>query len=82
MALFSQSACNLSGVVHSMSQAASLLWKEPDCEGTEWVNHHPVMVLFAAQVAHLTQVTSIASSACNYEKCYRDCEILAEKVAA
>jgi len=83
-ALASQTACNLSGVVHSMSQAATLLWKEAlaNGEGTTWVNNHPIMVLFATQVAHLTRVTAIASEACDYSRCYRECEVLAGRVAA
>jgi len=84
MALAAQSACNLSGVVHSMSQAVTLLWEKAlaDGEGTTWVNNHPIMVLFAVQVAHLTRVTAIASEACEYSRCYRECEVLAGRVAA
>jgi len=72
-ALAAQSACNLSGVVHSMSQAASLLRKEPDCTGSDWINHHPVMVLYATQIGFLTNVAPLASDACDYERCYKEC---------
>jgi hypothetical protein len=63
-ALDVQSACNLSGVVHSFSRVISKLREEvnklgPECEpsspkGTDWVNSHPICRLYAEQIAFLT----------------------------
>ena len=55
-ALAVQDACNLSGVVHSFAQAMTKLGEVARAEGkgTEWKNTHPVAVLFADKVAHLT----------------------------
>ena len=55
-ALDSQSACNLSGLVHSMARAASTLWKEVHRTGkgdSDWVNQHPIMRLFATRFSFL-----------------------------
>ena len=53
-----QDACNLSGVVHSFSNIVSRLWDEARVtgEGTDWVNQHPICVLFADKIASLTRV--------------------------
>ena|SRR3990172_3382052 len=50
-----QSACNLSGVVRSYAKTMSKIWAEANAQGrgTDWVNHHPIAVLFADKVAHL-----------------------------
>jgi hypothetical protein len=56
-ALMVQSACNLSGVVHSFSEILSSLVKESQEQGkgTDWVNTHPICVLFAEQITHLAK---------------------------
>jgi len=51
-ALAVQSACNLSGVVLSFAEAMKALCAE--CLDTDARNRHPIAVLFAAQVQHLT----------------------------
>lgn len=55
-ALQCQNACNLSGVVHSWAEHLDALWaKAHDLgRGTDWVNTHPVNVLFASKVSALT----------------------------
>lgn len=55
-ALACQSACNLSGVVHSFSKVVSKIWDESNAanEGTDWVNTHPICRLYAEQIAHLS----------------------------
>ena len=55
-ALMVQSACNLSGVVHSFSEILSRLVKEAQEQGkgTAWINTHPICILFAEQIKHLT----------------------------
>jgi len=77
-ALDVQSACNLSGVVHSFSKAISILHAQPDFAGTDWVKNHPISVLFAAQIANLTGVAVIASAECDYGSCYWKCKALAD----
>ena len=66
-ALMVQSACNLSGVVHSFSEILSRLVKEAQelGKGTDWVNQHPICVLFAEQIKHL--------SGDNYSEAYQIC---------
>jgi hypothetical protein len=54
-AVLAQGACNLSGIVHSFSEILSKIWDEAHEEkkGTDWVNNHPISVLFAEQITHL-----------------------------
>jgi hypothetical protein len=56
-ALMVQSACNLSGVTHSFSKILFKLIKEAQEQGkgTDWVNKHPICVLFAEQISHLAK---------------------------
>jgi len=53
-----QMACNLSGVVHSFQTVLSELWAyaHENKKGTDWVNQHPVSVLFVDKMADLAQV--------------------------
>jgi hypothetical protein len=56
-ALGVQNACNLSGVVHSFSTIITEVRTRLEAEGkggTDAVNTHPVCILFADKVAHLT----------------------------
>ena len=70
-ALHSQSACNLSGIVHSFSEVISRIWDEAQARGhgTDWVNEHPICRLYAEQIAWLTRKTdySRAHDACQVE---------------
>ena len=67
-ALMVQSACNLSGVVHSFSEILSRLVKEAQEQGkgTDWINTHPICVLFAEQIKHLAEG--------DYFEAYKICE--------
>ena len=51
-----QDASNLSGVVHSFAAMMCKILDESRArhKGTDWANHHPIAVLFADKVAHLT----------------------------
>ena len=71
-ALYTQSACNVSGLVHSLDSAVSRLWEQAHAEGrgTDWVNRHPVVVLYATQIAHL----SGSGSTENWDAAVRSCE--------
>jgi hypothetical protein len=55
-AIFVQSACNLSGVVHSFHETMNRIWDEAiaNGKGTDWVNKHPICRLYAEQIAHLS----------------------------
>lgn len=57
MAVFSQEACNLSGIVHQFSRVINKIWKEAHekGKGTDWVNNHEICRLYAEQIAHLTR---------------------------
>lgn len=54
-ALDVQDAVNLSGVVHSFSQAVTALWDEAHQtgKGTDWVNEHPIVTLFLDKLVAL-----------------------------
>lgn len=47
-------ACNLSGVVHSFSHAMTCLWEHYRGRGTDFINTHPICVLYSAKIAGLT----------------------------
>ena len=51
-----QNACNLSGLIISWARAMETIRVEAQAanKGTEWINTHPVNVLFAEQAYHLT----------------------------
>lgn len=68
-ALDSQSACNLSGIIHSFSDILRRVWEEArhNGKGTDWVNEHPICRLFAEQISHL-------SKECDYMNAYTFCE--------
>lgn len=63
-ALDVQSACNLTGVLHSMLDAA----QKVRAEGGTW--DHPVLRLYAEQVSFLTGGSSMES----YQQAYKQCE--------
>lgn len=73
-ALDVQDACNLSGVVHSFSKVVTILREQRDCNGTTWVNEHPVSILYSAKIASLTGVAHIAEG---FEKAWDECTKLA-----
>ena len=55
-ALDSQTACNLSGIVHSLSRTVKLIWDEALANnlGTDYVNTHPICRLYAEQISFLS----------------------------
>jgi hypothetical protein len=56
-ALWSQSACNLSGIMHEFDRIIRKIFYEANLfgHGTEWVNQHPICRLYAEQITHLTR---------------------------
>jgi len=75
-ALVSQNSCNLSGVVKTFAEVTSVLWEQPDCDGTDWVNEHPISILFATQVLWLTCKAIWPG---DYGKAYAACEMLRDE---
>ena len=67
MALLSQGACNLSGLVQSLAEAMELLWEEANEQGkgTDYVNTHPIVRLYVEQMGFLCQA--------DYSASYRTC---------
>ena len=78
-ALDAQSACNLSGIVHSFSRVVSLIWgeaRENDL-GTDYVNTHPICRLYAEQIAFLSGISGTQRDTEGYCRAYQTCEELA-----
>ena len=63
MALLSQGACNLSGLVHSLAEAMELIWEEAteQGQGTDYVNNHPIVRLYMEQMSFLCRADYSAS---------------------
>ena len=55
-ALAVQDACNLSGVVHGFARLMQHLcdYDNAHGKGTTWRNEHPLSILWADKIAHLT----------------------------
>lgn len=58
-ALAVQNACNLSGVLFALERRTQEICDHKNNQGTDWKNHHPVLVLFLAQYAFLCTGDSI-----------------------
>ena len=56
-ALDVQDACNLSGVVHSFSQAMHAVFEEAERlhKGTDWRNAHPIVTLYLSKLCSLNR---------------------------
>ena len=57
-----QNACNLSGVVHSYARALSDLRTIFPSLGTDAINRHPIAVLWADKITHLTGIQDLGNS--------------------
>ena len=70
-----QDACNLSGVVHGYSRMMNKIWEEATMnqKSTDWVNHHPIAVLFAEKCAHLATGLNIVGNSA-VDKAWSICE--------
>lgn len=71
-AMCSQDACNLSGLVHALSEVMPRISAEARerGEGTEYVNNHPIVRLYVEQLQHLCRT--------EYHKAY---SVVADKIA-
>jgi hypothetical protein len=85
IALQCQNACNLSGVVRSFALITKTLWVEARAfgHGTQWVNSHPISVMFSSKIASLcgsenSDILSAAIDSCmEYGNCDSDGNTLA-----
>ena len=66
-ALDVQSACNLGAVVHSFSWVMKKIQQSGRGKGTDWVNNHPIVVMYVTQLKHLSTLLS-------YSDAYNICE--------
>lgn len=75
-ALNAQSACNLSGIVFSFARVMQRICDEANAggHGTDWKNHHPIAVLYSAQIAHLSGSGQPEGGSFDYHKAYAECE--------
>ncbi len=79
-AILVQNACNLSGIVLSFSRVMSKIWGEARATGndnTNWVNTHPIAVLYANKVGSLAKSEDFQS----YSDAYNECQAEAKKCA-
>ena len=74
-----QDACNLSGVVKSFSRMMDKIWEEARShgKGTDWVNTHPIAILFAEKCVHLTTGQMIPGTKIN--DAWTECEKKSEE---
>jgi len=72
MAMHSQCACNVSGLVHTLAETISRVWNEAhrDGHGTDWVNNHPLVRLYVEQLQHLCEA--------DYHEAYAACRAAAK----
>lgn len=56
-AILVQDACNIRGVLRAAHEASLILGRHPECNGTDWINNHPVMVLFADKIQSLATMS-------------------------
>jgi hypothetical protein len=75
-AILAQDACNLSGLVHSLSQLVDKLWADPECTGTDWVNTHPLVVMYVSKLVSL----SGAERGLVFSHAYEVCRQKAKKI--
>jgi hypothetical protein len=73
-ALDAQSAPNLSGLAHTLSDVISELWKEAHAmgHGTHWVNTHPIVKLYVGQMAELCRIGVLDPDV--YLEAYKTCQ--------
>ena len=70
-----QDACNLSAVVHTFSGIVTRLWMEARSrsKGTDWVNTHPIVIMFSSKIDSLCGGQGAFSDA--YSECCKRAEV-------
>ncbi len=58
-ALDVQDACNACGVAQALARHMRALMAHPKSNGTNWVNEHPVVVLFLDKLVNLATKTNV-----------------------
>ena len=79
-AIFVQDARNISGVIHALDRTMSKIAdiSRANCTGTDWLNKHPIIVLFADKLASMAGVQGISSeSQTAYGRAYDACRDMA-----
>jgi hypothetical protein len=76
-AVVAQSACNLSGIARSLNGVLTRIWNEArdKGQGTDYVNQHPIVVLYVAQMLLLSTGQLMAYT--NYSAACQRCTELA-----
>lgn len=84
-ALDVQNACNLSGIVRSFSPIMLTIWEEARRieKGTDWVNTHPIAILFISKLSDLSRYHygSYSDVQDTFDKACTECERLAKGAA-
>jgi hypothetical protein len=70
-ALNVQDACNLSGVVHGFSRAITDLRALIPKASTDEINKHPICLLWADKIAHLTGTQVHATDSLAFSRAYQ-----------
>ena len=80
-AMLSQGACNLGGLIHGWARAMTEIQRQAHeaGHGTAWINEHPVNVLFAQQVFHLTNCHDALTYSRAYDVCATESERAKER---
>ena len=67
-AYLAQDACNLSGVAHQFSRTLPRVWAEARAaeQGTDFVNRHPLVILYVAKMADLAGLAPTGSMSSAY----------------
>jgi hypothetical protein len=80
MALDSQSACNASGLIHSLDRVIPKIRENLAAEGggTDEVNRHPIVRLYAEQLLYLSG--GGAGDPTSWDRARRYCEERAEPI--
>lgn len=81
MALLSQTACNLSGIVYTFAKVLHRIWNEANKNGggTDAVNRHVISRLYSEQIAHLSGA-GCTSDYKSWEEAMKICEERAKEV--
>jgi hypothetical protein len=79
-----QDACNISGVIKSM---ASVLDRINDTAhtkglGTDWINRHPILILYASKLASLTHSEFQNEFSTAYRVCKENSLVLSDTWSA
>ena len=78
LAIVVQDACNLSGIVHSLSELLPRIRDDPDCTGTDFVNTHPIVVLYVNKLSSLSGAENGMAFSTAYDECKKKAKRLCD----